>query len=309
MNQSIEMSEVMSVSEVVSVRVSGVVENGLSRMLKEYGLEVSKELGKLYGFDGLEGWRRMGGDVGSAVVVKGSNSKKVVVVESDGVVKAKGRPKKAKKDTSIVGETSSLFTELMSEMKLSSSSLSDDMEREVDVDMSVPVVVDKVAAKAVKDGEKAAAKAVKDAEKVAAKAVKDGEKAAAKAVKEAAKVAKDAEKESNVSVNGSKKPNAKGKKSSGEYEEKKSSGEEEVKKEEVKKVEVKKVAESLEVAESSKPDVAKKFTHNGVTYLRSSKTGIIYNMSEEVLGEWDGENKCINFYEEEDEEEEEEYDE
>ena len=47
--------------------------------------------------------------------------------------------------------------------------------------------------------------------------------------------------------------------------------------------------------------------YKGVKYLKSEKTGVIYNMDEDVVGKWNDKTKAIDF--EEQEEEEEEYDE
>ena len=278
-----------------SVSIAVSVENGLSRMMSEHGLNVSRELGKLYGFDGEEGWRRLMGE--KSVEVKSSK-----VVKEGG--KAKGRPKKAVKATEIVGETSDLFTELMSEIACSSSSsvsVSSSSSVSVPVEVSVPVpvsvsVVDKKAAakalkdaeKVLKDAEKASVKALKDAEKAAVKATKDAEKAAAKALKDASK------------------PKGKAKPSKSEP------------KEVVPEVVVEKVDESVldEVVEKllgeEESISVKKFTHKGVKYLRDEKTCLVYNMLQEVIGEWDEAKQEIILHEcaeSSDEEEEEEYDE
>jgi hypothetical protein len=52
----------------------------------------------------------------------------------------------------------------------------------------------------------------------------------------------------------------------------------------------------------------KRFEFEGVKYLKSKNTGIIYNMEEDVIGKWNEATQKIDFNKEEGEEEEEEYD-
>ena len=61
--------------------------------------------------------------------------------------------------------------------------------------------------------------------------------------------------------------------------------------------------------EVEEADVVKRFEHEGIKYLKSKKTGIIYNMDQDVIGKWNEELKKIDFNEATEEEEEEEYDE
>jgi hypothetical protein len=65
----------------------------------------------------------------------------------------------------------------------------------------------------------------------------------------------------------------------------------------------------LKKKEEEEADVVKKMEYEGKKYLKSKKTGIVYNMEQDVIGKWDEESKKIIFDEEEEEEEEEEYDE
>ena len=53
----------------------------------------------------------------------------------------------------------------------------------------------------------------------------------------------------------------------------------------------------------------KRFEFEGVKYLKSKKTGVVYNMDQDVVGKWDEKNNKIEFAECESEEEEDEYDE
>jgi len=67
--------------------------------------------------------------------------------------------------------------------------------------------------------------------------------------------------------------------------------------------------ETSKVVEEETPDVVKKIEFEGKSYYKSKKSGIIYNMDQEVVGKWNEESGKIDFEEEEEEEEEEEYDE
>jgi len=76
-----------------------------------------------------------------------------------------------------------------------------------------------------------------------------------------------------------------------------------------KEAELKKKETELKKKEDEEADVVKKMEYEGKKYLKSKKTGIVYNMEQDVIGKWDEESKKIIFDEEEEEEEEEEYDE
>jgi hypothetical protein len=56
-------------------------------------------------------------------------------------------------------------------------------------------------------------------------------------------------------------------------------------------------------------DVVKRFEFEGVKYLKSKNTGIIYNLDEEVIGQWNEKTSKIDFNEADSEEEEDEYEE
>ena len=69
-----------------------------------------------------------------------------------------------------------------------------------------------------------------------------------------------------------------------------------------------KKAAKVEVEEEEE-DVVKRFEFEGVKYLKSKKTGIIYNMEQDVIGKWNEKTGKIDFEEAGSEEEEDEYDE
>ena len=131
-----------------------------------------------------------------------------------------------------------------------------------------------------KKQKKAEEKAAKDAAKEAEKQKKAGEKAA----KEAEKQKKAEEKASKESKKKSKDlapPLSKVEKS-------------------------KDLAPPLSKVDNEEADVVNKLEFEGKSYYKSKKSGVIYNMDEEVVGKWNEERKGIDF--EEEEEEEEEYD-
>ena len=143
------------------------------------------------------------------------------------------------------------------------------------------------ALKAEKEAKTAALKAEKDALKVAKAEALKAEKAA-KA--EALKAEKDALKKAEKEALKAQKDALKSEKTS----EKKKS---------------KKVEEVVAVVEvEEEPDVVKRFEFEGVKYLKSKNTGIIYNMEKDVIGKWTESAQKIDFNTEDGEEEEEDYD-
>ena len=63
------------------------------------------------------------------------------------------------------------------------------------------------------------------------------------------------------------------------------------------------------VEEKEEADVVKRFEFEGVKYLKSKNTGIIYNLDQDVVGKWNEKTNKIDFEEAGSEEEEDEYDE
>ena len=77
-------------------------------------------------------------------------------------------------------------------------------------------------------------------------------------------------------------------------------------------VQVPEVKEAVEETDDEEEDdedsdSVTRFEYKGVKYLKSSNTGVIYNMDEDVVGKWNEKTKEIDFHDVE--EEEEEYDE
>lgn len=214
----------------------------------------------------------------------------------------KGRPKKTKKVLEIEGESEDLFASLVA-----SASSSEEEEEEVKTPVLAKKAVKSEEDRLKKEEEKAAKKAEKEAKLAAEKAEKEAKLAAEKAEKEAKKEAEKAEKEAKLAAEKAKKEEKlaaeKAKK------EAKLAAEKETKK---KPSSPKK---EVQVEEEEEADVVKKIVFEDKKYLKSKKTGIVYDykkyVEEEeqvVVGKWNEEKSRIDF-QEEGEEEEEEYDE
>ena len=240
----------------------------------------------------------------------------------------KGRPKKEKKVVQIAGDEDDLFANLVAQANHVSPAESDADEEDAEmpavvvaevpaevpavavaeVPAEVPAVAvaevpavlpavktvktasDKAAEKAEKEAQKAAEKAEKEAQKVAEKAAKDAEKAAEKAAKEAQKAAEKAAKDSEKAAKEAQKIAEKAEKVS------------------------QKAAEKT--AANDEAEVVKKIEFAGHKYLKSKKTGIVYDYAEYVktgdqivVGQWNNETSAIDFKKacDDEEESEEEY--
>jgi len=182
--------------------------------------------------------------------------------------KQKGRPKKSKKVLELAGEEEDLFASLvMSANKTSEEEMSQDEE-----DGKTVIMSDSEDDKTVE--EVVSSPAVPTIEETLEKEKKPVEKKK-KVIseKEAKKQALEAEK--------AKKELAKQKKP----------------KEEAKP--------AAQVEDEEEADVVNKIEFEGKKYLRSKKTGIIYNMEQDVVGKWNAEKKRVDFNVEEEESEEE----
>ena len=238
----------------------------------------------------------------------------------------KGRPKKEKKVVEIAGDEEDLFANLVAQANRDQSAeevaeevaeveaevVAEEAAEEVAEEVAEVVavaessvaessvadepVVEKPAAKVSKTAaEKAAEKAAKDAEKAAEKAAKDAEKAAEKAAKEAQKAAEKAEKEAQKAAEKAAKDAAKA----------------------TKKVE-KVAVEKPKAEDEDQAEVVKKIEFAGNKYLKSKKTGIVYDYAEYVktgdqivVGQWNNDTNAIDFKKacDDEEESEDEYDE
>jgi chemotaxis protein histidine kinase CheA len=237
---------------------------------------------------------------------------------------AKGRPKKSKKVIEIDGDEEDLFASLVKTAN---------MDEEIQ-DTPIEVAPKKKAGKTDEEKEterlaKEAEKQAKEEQRLKEKAEKEAKLAAEKAEKEAKLAADKAEKEAKLAAEKAEKEAKKeaerlakeAKKKADEEEKaaKKAAAEEAKKaKDEAKKAkETKKTskpAKKVVVEDDEEPDVVKKIEFEGKKYLKSKKTGIVYDYDEYtkngeqvVIGKWNETTNKLDF--ESAEEEEEEYDE
>ena len=238
--------------------------------------------------------------------------------------KEKGRPKKPRRKIELADDSTDLFAALVAKANEDSeedevSDLSCDEKLSI-AESIVDSVLDKVSVISEnneKKAEKEAAKLAEKAEKEAAKLAEKAEKEAAKlAEKEAAKLAliqkkeaEKAEKEASKQKKESVKPVAKAVKASSEPVAKAVKSSAKSVKASSDPVTEKAVKSAKKVEEEEEADVVKRFEFEGVKYLKSKNTGIIYNMDQDVVGKWNEKTGKIDFEEAGSEEEEEEYDE
>lgn len=225
--------------------------------------------------------------------------------------KNKGRPKKSKKILEVEGETSDLFATLVAQANSESISEHDD---DGDDDL---IIESKSSKGKMSDEEKESKRKSKELEKeakrLAAEAEKEAKRLAAEAEKEAKRKAAEAEKEAKRLAAEAEKAKKEADKEAKRLEEKAKKEAEKKAKEEAKLTKTKEAKSSPAPAGSPKkekaseePDVVKRFEFEGKKYLKSKKTGIIYNMDQDVIGKWNEDTQKIDFYEDNSDEEEEE---
>ena len=221
---------------------------------------------------------------------------------------AKGRPKKTKKVLEIECDEEDLFASLVA----SANSAESDSEEETEEILVKPVKKGKTdEEREVERLAKEEEKAAKETQRLKEKAEKEAKLAAEKAEKEAKLAAEKAEKEA-------KKEAERLQREAKKLEEelaKKLKEEQRQKEKEEKEASKTKKAVAIEATEEEEPDVVKKITVNDKKYLKSKKTGIIYdyveyttNGEQVVVGKWNETKNQIDFVATE-EESEEEYDE
>ena len=227
---------------------------------------------------------------------------------------AKGRPKKSKKVLEIDGGEDDLFATLMAEANNEStgsdvSSIASEVEVEVEAEVEIAIKPKEPKKKVINDAAKEAEKATKAAEKEAEKAKKEQEKK----LKEQEKATKAAEKASKAAGKETEKAAKEAEKALKATEKALKEAEKALKEAEKKQKETAKSAPAATVTDNE-PDVVKRFEFEGKKYLKSKKTGIIYNMEQDVIGKWNDVTNKIDFtstdeeveeaYEEEEEEDE-----
>jgi hypothetical protein len=238
--------------------------------------------------------------------------------ETDKPKKTKGRPKKSLKVLELEHETTDLFAELLAsntndeDEEDTESTISDKENSALREAEKKSKEEAKEAEKKSKEAEKKAKEEAKEAEKKAKEEAKEAEKKAKEEAKEAEKKAKEAEKKSKEEAKeAEKKSKEEAKEAEKKAKEAEKKSKEEAKESEKKSKEVGKKANETEKKkkdESDEQDVVKKIEFEGVKYYKSKKTGLIYDLEQEVVGKWNEEKQTIIFEKAEDlEEEEEEY--
>ena len=226
---------------------------------------------------------------------KSGRPKQVKPEKEEKEAKPKGRPKKSKKVLELAGEEEDLFASLVMS---ANTVVNNDVKEEVTVEVKEEVK-EEVVEKPVKDKKKKVSED-KEEKKLALQKEKEEKKLALEKEKEAKKFLKELEKQEKQAIAEIKKENK---------EKKETKKEKKVEAKVEEKVEAKveaKVEEKVE--EKEEADVVKKIVFEGKKYLKSKKTGIIYNMEQDVIGKWNEEKQRIDFNAE-GEESEDEYDE
>lgn len=236
----------------------------------------------------------------------------------------RGRPKKSKKVVEIDNECEDLFASLVANANEDVKSEEEEIIKKNDVSEEEKEAK-KAAEKAEKEAKKAAEKAEKEAKMAAQKAEKEAKLAAEKAEKEAKKAAEKAEKEAKKKAEEEEKAakklaaeQAKAEKEAKLAAEKAAKEAEKAAKEAAKKEKApkkeKEAAKKEKEEEEEEPDVVKKIEFEGKKYLKSKKTGIIYDYNEYtkngeqvVVGKWNDTSNKIEFTDSEEEEDEEDY--
>jgi chemotaxis protein histidine kinase CheA len=218
---------------------------------------------------------------------------------------AKGRPKKAKKMLQIEGDDDDLFASLVADANANTSAEPEKKKRGKSDEEKAAEEAKKKAEKEEKEAKRLAEKAEKEAKLAAEKAAKELKAAEEKAAREFKKQKEEQEKaEKKAAAELAKK----------EKEEKLAAEKAE---KEAKKASKKPAEKPTEVAEpepDQEPDVVKKIEFEGKKYLKSKKTGIVYDYNmyvkegeQVVVGKWNDDKNKIDFNKASDEESEEEY--
>jgi hypothetical protein len=223
---------------------------------------------------------------------------------------AKGRPKKSKKVLEIECDDEDLFATLVAE---ANNEVPEDNEEPDEIVMPKMKKGKTDEEKEAERVQKEKEKAEKEAKRLQEKADKEAKLAAEKAEKEAKKEAERLEREAKKKAEeDAKKAKEEQRLKEKAEKEAKLAAEKQAKESGKSKKQVAAKA-VVEVEEDEEPDVVKKIEHEGKKYLKSKKTGIVYDYTEYVkngeqvvVGKWNNTTNKIDF--EDAEEEEEEYD-
>jgi len=230
----------------------------------------------------------------------------------------KGRPKKVKSVIQIEGDDDDedLFATLVEEANAEANAeeelltLTKDLENiKLSDDENEANELERVEREAIKERERVEREAKKEQERLEREAKKKAEEDA-KAEKAAKKEQERLEREAKKKAEEEAKAEKAAKKEQERLEREAKKKEEDAKKQSKKKIEV----EEEEEEEEEEPDIVKKIKEGDNTYLKSKKTGIVYDYKKYVsegeqikVGKWNETTNKIDF--DDDEESEEEYDE
>ena len=238
-------------------------------------------------------------DVSSMIEEYSSPRSGMSMVKNNNV---KGRPKKEKRKIGLDSDSSDLFAELLANVSGESS----ESESEKIVEETLTCMVNRICES--EEEVKKVEEPMKKSKKVAAKKVSVAPSQEELAAKEEKKKAELAEKEEKKKAELAAKEEAKAAKAA-ELEKKKAfyAKPEKQKKAPAAAAAAAAVQNSQADDEEEEVDTVKRFEFEGVKYLKSTNTGIIYNMEQDAIGKWNEKTQKIDFSEME--EEEEEYDE
>ena len=211
---------------------------------------------------------------------------------------AKGRPKKDKKKLQIEGDDDDLFASLVADANATASAEPAKKKGKSDEEKEAERIA-KENEKKEKEAKRAAEKAEKEAKLAAEKAAKEAKAAEEKAARELKKKQEEEEKAAKKAA---------AEKAKKEKEEKLAAEKAE---KEAKKSAKKPAAKPAEPEVEEEPDVVKKIEFEGKKYLKSKKTGVVYDYNEYVkngeqvvVGKWNDDKNKIDFTNKEEEEEE-----
>ncbi len=232
----------------------------------------------------------------------------------------KGRPKKTKKVLQIEGDDEDLFATLVaeaneveSETSSVTSSTNGKKKGKTDEEKEAERIATE-AAKQEKEQKRLAEKAEKEAKLAAEKAEKEAKKENERLAREAKKQAEEEEKAAKKLALENAKKEKEAKLAAEKLAKEAAKAEKSSKKASSPKPNSQEAEAEPEAEKDDEPDVVKKIEFEGKKYLKSKKTGIIYDLAkyikegeQEVVGKWNDATNRIVFNAVEEEEEEEEY--
>jgi hypothetical protein len=209
----------------------------------------------------------------------------------------KGRPKKSKKVIEVEGDHDDLFAALVAEANQSELESIDEAKSEAELE-SIDEAKSEAELESIDEAKsEAETKKIKKTKKTEKKAEKEAELEKKKAEKEAELAKKKAEKEAELA------------KKKAEKEAKSESKTKKTKKTEKKEKPAAKPEEQMDAVDEE-ADVVKKIEFEGKKYLKSKKSGVVYDYNEYItneeqiiVGKWNDTSNKIDFIESEEEEE------